>query len=254
MLLEQNGMNLNELIINYGVVQGQGDPGRSRFFLSLDDPLFRIFGGDKIKTIMGQFQLTDDVPLEAPLLTRALSSAQEKVESFYYDTRKRLFDYDEILNTQRQAIFRERQIILEYKSVRAEMIFYGEDLISSLVRDLKLLTDNNNSSTLDRAAFKALNRELSYILGVPYFVVDYDDVANLNLTEVCSLFIKEFWLSYDLKEIEFEIYTPGFIRLLEKSVLLNQIDIAWKNHLEKMDILRDSIGWRSYGQFDPLLE
>jgi preprotein translocase subunit SecA len=101
----------------------QGDPGCSRFFLSLDDPLFRIFGGDKIKTIMNQFQLTEDVPLEATLLTKALSSAQEKVESFYYDTRKRLFDYDEILNNQRQAIFRERQTILEYKSVRAEMLF-----------------------------------------------------------------------------------------------------------------------------------
>jgi len=231
----------------------QGDPGCSRFFLSLDDPLFRIFGGDKIKTIMNQFQLTEDVPLEATLLTKALSSAQEKVESFYYDTRKRLFDYDEILNNQRQAIFRERQTILEYKSVRAEMLFYGEDLISSLVRDLKLLTTNSNSS-IDKNEFKALNRELSYILGVPYFVVDYDSVANLDLTEVCSFFINQFWLSYDLKETEFEIYTPGFIRLLEKSVLLNQIDVAWKNHLEKMDILRDSIGWRSYGQFDPLLE
>ena len=231
----------------------QGDPGCSRFFLSLDDPLFRIFGGDKIKTIMNQFQLTEDVPLEATLLTKALSSAQEKVESFYYDTRKRLFDYDEILNNQRQAIFRERQTILEYKSVRAEMLFYGEDLISSLVRDLKLLTANNKSS-IDKNEFKALNRELSYILGVPYFVVDYDAVATLDLTEVCSFFINQFWLSYDLKETEFEIYTPGFIRLLEKSVLLNQIDVAWKNHLEKMDILRDSIGWRSYGQFDPLLE
>ena len=89
---------------------------------------------------------------------------------------------------------------------------------------------------------------------MPYFVVDYDAVANLDSTEVCSFFLNQLWLSYDLKETEFEIYTPGFIRLLEKSVLLNQIDIAWKNHLEKMDILRDSIGWRSYGQFDPLLE
>lgn len=232
----------------------QGDPGRSRFFLSLDDPLFRIFGGDKIKTIMNQFQITEDVPLEATLLTRSLNSAQEKVESFYYDTRKRLFDYDDILNNQRQAIFRERQTILEYKSVRAEMLFYGEDLISSLVRDLKLLTISSSNVAINKNEFKSLNRELSYILGVPYFVVDFAEVENLNLTEVCSFFINQFWLSYDLKETEFEIYTPGFIRLLEKSVLLNQIDIAWKNHLEKMDILRDSIGWRSYGQFDPLLE
>ena len=90
------------MVINFGVgippYAFSNKSKYSRFFLSLDDPLFRIFGGDKIKTILKQFQLTEDGPFEATLLTKALSSAQEKVESFYYDTRKRLFDYDEILN------------------------------------------------------------------------------------------------------------------------------------------------------------
>jgi len=231
----------------------QGDPGRSRFFISLDDPLLRIYGGDKIKTLINQFQLTEDVPLEGEFLTKALDSAQQKVESFYYDTRKQLFDYDDVLNTQRQAIFKERQIILGFKNVRTEMLCYGEDLISSLVSDLKSLTLKRGSQ-IDRVEFKKLNKELSYILGVPYFVVNYEEVANLDLTQLYSFFVNQLWLSYDLKEAEFEIYAPGFIRLLEKAVLLNQVDLAWKNHLEKMDILRDAIRWRGYGQLNPLME
>jgi|TARA_B100000513_G_scaffold193717_1_gene121453 preprotein translocase subunit SecA len=231
----------------------QGDPGCSKFILSLDDNLFRIFGGDKIKNMMAQFNLTEDTPLEASFLTSALNSAQEKVEAFYYDTRKRVFDYDDVLNKQRQAIFKERQTILNYDSVRTEMLLYGEDLIISLVRDLKLLASKPESS-LDKAEFDKLNTEISYIIGVPYLIVSFEEVANLNLDQLCCFFIAQFWLTYDLKEIEFETRSPGLIRLLEKSSLLSQIDIAWKSHLQKMDILRDSIGWRSYGQLDPLLE
>ena len=231
----------------------QGDPGCSKFILSLDDNLFRIFGGDKIKNMMSQFNLTDDTPLEASFLTSALNSAQEKVEAFYYDTRKRVFDYDDVLNKQRQAIFKERQTILNYDSVRAEMLLYGEDLIISLVRDLKLIASSSNSS-LDKTEFNKLNTEISYIIGVPYLIVSFEEVSNLNLEQLSSFFLAQFWLTYDLKEIEFETRSPGLIRLLEKSSLLSQIDIAWKSHLQKMDILRDSIGWRSYGQLDPLLE
>ena len=231
----------------------QGDPGCSKFILSLDDNLFRIFGGDKIKNMISQFNLTDDTPLEASFLTSALNSAQEKVEVFYYDTRKRIFDYDDIINKQRQTIFKERQTILNYDSVRTEMLLYGEDLIISLVRDLKLLTFKPDSS-LEKKEFNQLNMEISYIIGVPYLMVSFEEVSNLNLDQLCCFFIAQFWLTYDLKEIEFEACSPGLIRLLEKSALLAQIDIAWKTHLQKMDILRDSIGWRSYGQLDPLLE
>ena len=121
------------------------------------------------------------------------------------------------------------------------------------MRDLKLLASKPESS-LDKAEFDKLNTEISYIIGVPYLIVSFEEVANLNLDQLCCFFIAQFWLTYDLKEIEFETRSPGLIRLLEKSSLLSQIDIAWKSHLQKMDILRDSIGWRSYGQLDPLLE
>jgi preprotein translocase subunit SecA len=200
---------------------------------------------------MNQFQLGDDTPLQGNFLSKSLNSAQEKVESQYYDTRKQLSDYDEIVNTQRKAIFNERKLILGFRSVRAELIFYGEDLVGSLVQELKLMTMKKNYPDKE---FDKLNKEISYILNTPYVIVSFQKVKELKLNDLYRIFCNQFWLSYDIKEIEFEMYTPGLIRLLEKSLLLNQIDLAWKTHLEKIDILRDSIGWRSYGQLDPLTE
>ena len=121
-------------------------------------------------------------------------------------------------------------------------MFFGED------------QNTQRYDTFKFPEFDKLNTEISYIIGVPYLIVSFEEVANLNLDQLCCFFIAQFWLTYDLKEIEFETRSPGLIRLLEKSSLLSQIDIAWKSHLQKMDILRDSIGWRSYGQLDPLLE
>ena len=229
----------------------QGDPGRSRFFLSLDDTILRIFGGSNIKNIMNQFQLDNETPLQGNFLSKSLDSAQGKVESQNYDTRKRLSDYDDVLNTQRKAIFNERKLILGFKSIRSEMLFYGEDLVNDLLLELKLLTSKKDSPDNE---FNELNKEISFILNVPYLMVNFNQVKNMKFDELSDIFVNQFWLSYDLKEIEFEMYTPGLIRLLEKSLLLSQIDMSWKTHLEKMDILRDSIGWRSYGQLDPLSE
>ena len=227
----------------------QGDPGTSRFIISLDDNLFRIFGGDQIKKMMSRLQLDDDTPLEADFLTKTLDSAQTKVEDYYYDSRKRLFDYDDVINTQRLSIYRERKAILQYSSVRSEMMAYGEDLICTLARELKRIALQD-----ERTTFMQLNKEISYLLGLSYLFLDYQEVRNLTLEQITQLLLNQFWLTYDLKEAEFETATPGLIRLLEKSVLLNQIDLGWKTHLQKADILRETIGWRGYGQLDPLRE
>ncbi len=117
----------------------QGDPGTSRFFISLDDSVFRIFGGDRIKNMVKQFNLDDDTPLESNFLNNALDKAQQKVEDFYYDSRKKIFDYDEVLNRQRVAIYRERKAILLSKSVRSEMIAYGESLICDIIEEAERL-------------------------------------------------------------------------------------------------------------------
>ena len=227
----------------------QGDPGTSRFYLSLDDNLLRIFGGDKIKTLMANLQVSDDAPLEADFLTKTIDGAQKKVEDFYYDSRKRLFDYDEVINVQRLSIYRERQALLKNLTIRPEMIAYGEDLICILSRKLKKTNIERN-----QLEFKKLNEEISFLLSLPYLFFDYQAVESSNSQEIVSQILKQFWLTYDLKEAEFETYTPGLIRLLEKTALLNQIDSAWKNHLQKADLLRETIGWRGYAQLDPLRE
>ena len=227
----------------------QGDPGTSRFYLSLDDNLLRIFGGDKIKTLMANLQVADDAPLESDFLTKTIDGAQKKVEDFYYDSRKRLFDYDEVINVQRLSIYRERQALLKNLTIRPEMIAYGEDLICILARKLK-----KTNIERDKVEFNKLNEEISFLLSIPYLFFDYQVVESSNLQEIISQILKQFWLTYDLKEAEFETYTPGLIRLLEKTALLNQIDSAWKNHLQKADLLRETIGWRGYAQLDPLRE
>ena len=227
----------------------QGDPGTSRFFISLDDNLFRIFGGDQIKKMMNQLQLSDDTPLEASFLTTTLDKAQTKVEDYFYDSRKRLFDYDQVINSQRIAIYRERRALLTYSSVRPEMIVYGEDLIYALIRELTKLKKEQN-----RLKFHKLNKEISYLLEVPYLFLNYDEINENNLQDLTFSLLQTFWLRYDLKETEFESILPGFIRAIEKISLLDEIDNAWKRHLQKADLLKETIGWRSYGQLDPLRE
>ena len=227
----------------------QGDPGTSRFFISLDDSVFRIFGGDRIKNMVKQFNLDDDTPLESNFLNNALDKAQQKVEDFYYDSRKKIFDYDEVLNRQRVAIYRERKAILLSKSVRSEMIAYGESLICDIIEEAERLKFENENLKFDQ-----LNTQISYLLSISYLFLDYKKLDKKEIDDLQFKLTKQFWLTYDLKEAEFEASFPNLIRILEKTTLLEQIDFVWKNHLQKADILRETIGWRGYGQLDPLRE
>lgn len=211
----------------------QGDPGTSQFFLSLDDDLLRVFGGEKIKSIMTNFNL-DEEAIESGTLTQTIDNAQSRVEDFFYDTRKQLFEYDEVLNIQRLTIFRERRAILEFKSVRSEIINYGETLMTNFEQKLH---KNRSQKT-------KIESEIKYILNMPFLQIN---TFNTNLQNLL-------WISYDLKENEFESYNLGLIRLLEKDILLREIDKNWKKHLQDVELLKDSIRWRGYGQFDPLTE
>jgi preprotein translocase subunit SecA len=227
----------------------QGDPGTSRFFISLDDSVFRIFGGDRIKTMVKQFNLDDDTPLESNFLNNALDKAQQKVEDFHYDSRKKIFDYDEVLNRQRVGIYRERKAILLSRSVRSEMIAYGEILICDIIEEAKRLKFENENLKFDQ-----LNTQISYLLSISYLFFDYKKLDTKQIEDLQFKLIKQFWRTYDLKEAEFETSFPNLIRILEKTILLEQIDFVWKNHLQKTEILRETIGWRGYGQLDPLRE
>ena len=223
----------------------QGDPGQSRFFVSLDDDLFRIFGGEQLKKQMYNVQLANNIPLESRLLTKAVETVQKKVEDFYYDTRKELFDYDKILNSQRIYMYNERKALLVYPSVRSEMIIYGETLLSNLGLELRTYKKKNN-----KINFNKLNQEISFLLGLPYLFLDSIETNS----SIIKPLLLEFWKTYDLKESLFENRTPGLIRIIEKTILLNQIDKIWINHLQKVTLLRETIGWRGYGKRDPLYE
>jgi len=216
----------------------QGDPGTTRFFLSLEDDLLRIFGGEGIRNFMELFDYKEDVPLESTLLTKQLDQAQSRVESFYFESRKRIFEYDDVLNKQRQVLFAERRSILEKVEYRDLILQYAEDVLEELLdsgeSEKKLL-----SSIKTLGEFLGVNGDLAFLSALaPY--------------ERYCFFCEQIWLSYELKEGEFEAYGPGLITEIEKRYILSRIDNAWMRHLQKMNILRDNIGWRAYGQKEPL--
>jgi preprotein translocase subunit SecA len=218
----------------------QGDPGTSRFFLSLEDPLFRNFGSSNLQNFM-QSQLLDDLPLESNLLTKSLDAAQKRVEERDYDGRKYLFDYDDILNKQRNIVYYERRKLLESHSLRETILAYGEQVIKDIINILNETTIQKNNSGIEelfKTKLVSLNSNLS--TSDPFQLKTY--------------LFQEFWLCYETKVLEFEICEIGLIRSFERTIILYYTDIAWKEHLQKIALLRDAVGWRSYGQRNPLFE
>ena len=218
----------------------QGDPGTSRFFLSLEDSLFRNFGSSKLQNFM-QNQLLDDLPLESNLLTKSLDAAQKRVEERDYDGRKYLFDYDDILNKQRNIVYYERRKLLESQSLRETILAYGEQVIKDIINLFKDPKFAKNTSLIEEL-FKTRLVSLN------------EDLNNSDPFELKTYLFQEFWLSYESKVLEFEICQIGLIRSFERTIILYYTDIAWKEHLQKIALLRDAVGWRSYGQRNPLFE
>ena len=218
----------------------QGDPGTSRFFLSLEDSLFRNFGSSNLQNFM-QSQLLDDLPLESNLLTKSLDAAQKRVEERDYDGRKYLFDYDDILNKQRNIVYYERRKLLESQSLRKTILAYGEQVIKDIINLLKEVTFQKDKLRIEEL-FKTRLVSLNF------------EFATLDSVELKTYLFQEFWLSYETKVLEFEICEIGLIRSFERTIILYYTDIAWKEHLQKIALLRDAVGWRSYGQRNPLFE
>jgi preprotein translocase subunit SecA len=225
----------------------QGDPGSSRFFLSLEDNLLRIFGGDRIGKLMDSLKVDDDIPIESSLLNKSLESAQKKVEVYYYDARKQLFDYDEVLNYQRQAIYSERRRILESTNLRDWVLQYAE----TTVLDYLNIYLNKNEFSLNEV--NKLLIKVESLLGLPY-AIDRNVFLASPSEEMKKILFTQVRLAYDLKESQIDLIESGLMRELERSFLLQKIDSAWKEHLQQINTLRENIGWRGYGQKDPLIE
>ena len=223
----------------------QGDPGTSQFFLSLEDRLLRLFGGPKMQEFMKN-QFLDDSPIEADLLSKSLDSAQQRLEEITYDSRKNLFEYDEILNKQRKVIYYERRKILESASVQKKLLADGEQIITEIVTRVE-----KKQLTLNEVIARIEN-----LFGTNLYLLNkfQENLNNLDPIELKTYLFQEFWLSYETKVLELEIRHLGIIRALERTLILIYIDTEWKEHLQRMSLLRDAVGWRSYGQRNPLFE
>jgi len=226
----------------------QGDPGSTRFFLSLEDNLLRIFGGERVASLMNAFRVEDDMPIESGMLNRSLEGAQKKVETYYYDIRKQVFEYDEVMNNQRKAVYAERRRVLEGRGLKQQVIGYGERTINDIV-DAYVNPDLPPEEwDLDQVVSKA--KEFVYLLED----LKPEQLQGLSLEELKAFLQEQMRNAYDIKEGQVEDARPGLMREAERFFILQQIDTLWREHLQSMDALRESVGLRGYGQKDPLIE
>ncbi|MGZ3655717.1 MAG: preprotein translocase subunit SecA [Bdellovibrionota bacterium] len=222
----------------------QGDPGTSRFFLSLDDDLFRVFGGDRIKNLMGG-SLEADEPIEHPWLSRAIENAQKKVEGHHFDMRKHVLEYDDVMNQQRKIVYGMRKEILSSTSGQKElledfMFFIAEGLAVDYGHDKQLPAQWN---------WTELNRSIQTIFH-PSIEVKESDLKKKGVEGLSEAIYSKLHKRYDEKTAEIGQFMPE----VEKMFSLSTIDQLWKDHLKAMDHLREGIGLRGYAQKDPLLE
>ncbi|WMV10576.1 hypothetical protein MTR67_003961 [Solanum verrucosum] len=227
----------------------QGDPGSSRFFLSLEDNIFRIFGGDRIQGMMRAFRV-EDLPIESKMLTKALDEAQRKVENYFFDIRKQLFEYDEVLNSQRDRIYSERRRALEADDLQALLIEYAELTMNDILQA-------NIGSDAPKESWD-LEKLISKLQQYCYLLNDLTpDLLAANgstyeeLQQYLQLRGREAYLQKrDIVEKE----APGLMKEAEKFLILNNIDRLWKEHLQALKFVQQAVGLRGYAQRDPLIE
>ncbi|HEY9892427.1 MAG TPA: preprotein translocase subunit SecA, partial [Candidatus Sericytochromatia bacterium] len=226
----------------------QGDPGSTKFFLSLEDNLLRIFGGDRVAGLMNAFRVEEDMPIESKMLTRSLEGAQKKVETFYYDTRKQVFEYDEVMNNQRRAIYAERSRVLKGEDLKEQVIQYAEKTMDDIVEAYVNPDLPQEEWQLDQLVAKV--KEFVYLLQD----LEPSHLDDMMIGDIKNFMREEVRKAYDLKEAQVDQISPGLMRQAERFFILQQIDTLWREHLQAMDALRESVGLRGYGQKDPLIE
>ncbi|OPX10070.1 preprotein translocase subunit SecA [Mycobacterium sp. AT1] len=233
----------------------QGDPGESRFYLSLGDELMRRFNGATLESLLTRLNLPEDVPIEAKMVSRAIKSAQTQVEQQNFEVRKNVLKYDEVMNQQRKVIYAERRLILEGEEVQQQAKQMVEDVVNAYVDGA---TSEGYSEDWDLGAlWDAL--KLLYPVGIDYHdLVDSDAVGEpgeLTSEELREALIEDARRAYAAREAELAaIGGEGAMRQLERSVLLTTIDRKWREHLYEMDYLKEGIGLRAMAQRDPLVE
>ncbi|MCG2721977.1 MAG: preprotein translocase subunit SecA [Thermodesulfovibrionales bacterium] len=218
----------------------QGDPGSSRFYLSLEDDLMRIFGSDKISGFMDKLGMEEDVPIENKVVSKAIENAQKRVEGHNFDIRKHLIEYDDVMNKQRTEIYSFRKEILQSDSLKDRALSMTEELVDDLIS--RYCPEDKYRENWD---MKGL-RDTFY--GMFNRAAEYDPA---NITELRNALITDLKDAYEKKEEEIG---ADMLRYIERIVMLQVIDTQWKDHLLGMDHMKEGIGLRGYGQKDPLVE
>ncbi len=223
----------------------QGDPGSSRFFLSLEDDLLRIFGGERVKSLMYRLGMTEGVPIESRLISRRIENAQKAVEVQNFQARKHLLEYDDVMNKQRETIYSLRRAILEGKDQKDYVLGIAEDIARELVATY--CPREAHPDTWNTAQF---TNEVLHQFGLDLAAVGIDP-AQLDHDELADRLVEAIQRRYQEKE---QLFGPEVMRWLERRVVLDVVDTQWKDHLLSLDHLKEGIGLRGYGQKDPLVE
>ncbi len=223
----------------------QGDPGSSRFFLSLEDDLMRIFGGERVKQLMFRLGMTEGVPIESKLISNRIENAQKSVEAQNFDARKHLLEYDDVMNKQRETIYAIRRSALEGKDQREYVLGIAEELAGELVETY--CPREQHPGQWNTASFLA---EVHSEFGIDAKAAAADP-TTLNHDELSGATIEAVKNRYAEKEKQF---SPDVLRWLERRIILDVVDTQWKDHLLSLDHLKEGIGLRGYGQKDPLVE
>jgi len=228
----------------------QGDPGRSRFYLSAEDDLIRIFAGDRMYRILDRFGTGDDVPIEAGMLSKTVEGAQKKVEEQNFGIRKRVLEYDDVLNKQREVIYGERRRVLEGEDLSEQARDWIAETLVAVVDDY----DDGESPAGDWD-LDAMFTQLGTYFPVSFGVSDLE-IRTVSREELLDRLEDDAMDAYDRREVELGENEDGgpLIRDLERFVLLQLIDQQWREHLYNMDYLREGIHLRALGQKDPLSE
>jgi preprotein translocase subunit SecA len=221
----------------------QGDPGSSRFYLSLEDDLLRIFGSERISGLMQRLGMEEGVPIEHRMVTRAIETAQKKVEAHHFDIRKQLLEYDDVMNKQREVIYEQRRQVLGGEPFVDDIHEMVDDLVAGTVAQYC-----SEASYEEAWDLKGLADSLGAQFSLPFDPASWKDSGVDGIKDDVLTRVRE---AYQRKEQEFG---PTVLRELEKAVMLRVIDTHWKDHLLTMDYLKEGIGLRGYGQKDPLVE
>ncbi len=225
----------------------QGDPGKSRFYISLEDDLMRLFGGERLSAMMDRLKIEDDVPIEAGMVSNSIESAQRRVESRNFGIRKNVLQYDEVMNTQRQIIYGQRDQVLDGEDMKPAILKMIEEAIEANVK--QYLPENVPHDDWDLSGLR--EHYMGWLIGGE----DLDYNAK-EIEELDPEFVKNeiFQKAQDLYRQREEAFTPPIMREVERVVMLKSVDQEWMDHIDAMEQLQEGIRLRAYAQQDPVVE